>query len=48
MIGVLLAIPGRLRPVPVAAWGVGQIDFAISSPAGELMAPSNKKMSQTA
>ncbi len=48
MIGVLLAILGRLLPVPAAARGVGEIAVAISSPAGELMAPSNRRMSQTA
>ena len=48
MIGVLLAILGRLLPVPAAARGVGEIAVAISSPAGELMAPSHYKMSQPA
>ena len=47
MIGMLLTILGWLLPAWAAARGEGKIDLAISSPAGELMAPSNKRMSQT-
>ena len=44
MIGVLLAILGRLLPVPAAARGVGEIAVAISSPTGECLKPPGTKI----